>query len=52
MSPREKQNSQKTSIFFSPKVLDMLRTEAESKGTTISGLVRMIVLEYFENKKK
>lgn len=52
MSPREKQNTKKTSIFFSPKLLEKLKDEAESKGTSLSGLVRMIVIEYFDNKKK
>jgi hypothetical protein len=49
--PRQKQNSERTYVFLPPSVLDSLKKEAESKGTTVSGLIRMIVLEY-ESKKK
>lgn len=52
MSPREKANSERTNVFFSPKVMDALRTLAKEKGTSVSGLIRMIVLEYLANQKK
>jgi len=38
-------------VFLPPDIVDSLRKEAEYKGTTVSGLIRMIVLEH-ENKKK
>ncbi len=50
MSPREKSNSERINVFFSPEVLDKLKTLASEKGTTVSGLVRMIVLEFLAKK--
>lgn len=51
MSPRPKANSERTNVFFSPDVMNKLRTIAEEKGTSVSGLIRMIVLEYLAEKK-
>lgn len=51
MSPRQKANSERTNVFFSPDVMDKLRNLAEEKGTSVSGLIRMIVLEYLAEKK-
>lgn len=51
MSPREKSNTERINVFFSPEALEQLKKEAEQKGTSVSGLVRMIVLEYLTNKK-
>ncbi len=50
MSPREKSNSERINVFFSPEVLNKLKTLASEKGTTVSGLVRMIVLEFLAKK--
>lgn len=49
MSPRPKANSERTNVFFSPDVMEKLRDIASQKGTSISGLIRMIVLEYLAN---
>ena len=51
MSPKEKSNSERINVFFSPDVLQKLKTLAVEKGTSVSGLVRMIVLEYLAEKK-
>lgn len=51
MSPRPKANSERTNVFFSPEVMDKLREIASQKGTSVSGLIRMIVLEYLAGKK-
>lgn len=51
MSPREKANSERTNVFFSLSVMEQLRNTAAEKGTSVSGLIRMIVLEYLANKK-
>jgi predicted DNA binding CopG/RHH family protein len=51
ISPKEKQNSQKVSIFLSPEHLEAIRQEAEKKGTTVSGLIRMIVIEHLDKGK-
>lgn len=50
MSPREKSNSERINVFFSPEVLSELKKLATEKGTTVSGLVRMIVLEFLAKK--
>ena len=51
MSPRPKANSERTNVFFSPDVMERLRAIAAEKGTSVSGLIRMIVLDYLANKK-
>ena len=51
MSPRPKANSERTNVFFSPDVMEELRKIAEKKGTSVSGLIRMIVLEYLAGKE-
>ena len=52
MSPRPKANTERTNVFFTPQVMEQLRILAESKGTTVSGLIRLIVLEYLAEEKK
>ena len=52
MSPRQKANSERTNVFFSPEVMETLRKLADEKGTSVSGLIRMIVLEYLADIKK
>ena len=49
MSPRPKANSERTNVFFSPDVMEKLRDIASQKGTSVIGLIRMIVLEYLAN---
>lgn len=51
MSPRQKTNSERTNVFFSPEVMNELIKLAEEKGTSVSGLIRMIVLEYLAKLK-
>ena len=51
MTPRPKANSERTNVFFSPDVMDQLRALAEKKGTSVSGLIRMIVLEFLAQQK-
>ena len=51
MSPREKANTERINVFFSSETIESLKTLAQEKGTSVSGLVRMIVLEYLTNKK-
>ena len=50
VSPRPKANSERTNVFFSPETMETLRALAEEKGTSVSGLIRMIVLEYLAKK--
>lgn len=50
MSPREKANTERLNVFFSKEIVSKLKDIAETKGTSVSGLIRMIVLEYLSNK--
>lgn len=50
MSPRPKANSTRINVFFSDEVVEKLKTLAEEKGTSVSGLIRMIVLEHLAEK--
>lgn len=51
MSPKEKINTQRISTFLSEQSLQELKQEAERKGTNVSALIRMIILEYLDKKK-
>lgn len=48
---RQKANTERTNVFFSQETMEKLRELAQSKGTSVSGLIRMIVLEYLANIK-
>lgn len=50
MSPRKVDNSERINVFFSPVVLEKLRIEASDRGTTVSGMVRMIVLDWLRKE--
>jgi predicted DNA binding CopG/RHH family protein len=47
---RPQKNTERINVFFAPETLEKLKKEAERKGTNVSGLIRMIVLEYFQKK--
>lgn len=51
MSPREKANTERINVFFSVDALQKLKDLAAEKGTTTSGIVRMIVLDYLRGTK-
>ena len=51
MTPRPKANSERTNVCFSHEVMEQLRALAEKKGTSVSGLIRMIVLEFLAQQK-
>lgn len=50
MSPRESGNTEKVQVFFSKETLSQLKQESQEKGISVSGMVRMIVLQYFSKK--
>ena len=50
MSPRQKSNTERINVFYSSETLNKLKELAIEKGTSVSGLVRMIVLEYLNKK--
>jgi cytidylate kinase len=43
--PKQKNNSERINVFFSPEILARLKRIADRKGISVSGLVRMIVLD-------
>jgi len=51
MSPKKENNTIRSAIFLSPHIHAELQKLADSKGTTISGMVRQIVLEYLMKKE-
>ena len=51
MSPKEKRNTVQIRVFIPPDAYEKMQEEANDKGTTISGLTRMIILERYEKKK-
>lgn len=48
--PRKKVNSVRTNVFLSEEAIQELKEIAERRGTSVSGLIRMIVLEYLSKK--
>jgi hypothetical protein len=50
LTPRGKANTERVNVFLSKEALQKLQTEADQKGTSISGLVRMIVLEHLDKQ--
>lgn len=45
------QNEVRKSVFVSKELNELIEKEARRKGTTFSGLVRMILIEkYYDNK--
>ena len=47
---RQKANTERINVFLPEEALEKLKSEASEKGTTVSGMVRMIVLEYLREK--
>lgn len=50
MSAKKPLNTQRINVFFSPDVIAELKRLASEKGTSVSGIIRMIVLEYLAKK--
>lgn len=50
MSPKDKANTERLNVFFSSDVVTRLKEMAGKKGTSVSGLIRMIVLEYLSKQ--
>lgn len=51
MSPKSKENTERINVFFSTEALERLKDEASERGMSVSGLVRMIVLEWLKGEK-
>lgn len=52
MSARKVENTERINVFLPASVLEQLRETADERGTTVSGMVRMIVLEWLRNEAK
>lgn len=52
MSPKERKNTVQIRVFIPPDAYEKMQAEATEKGTTISGLTRMIILERYAEKEK
>lgn len=50
MSPKAKANTERVSTFLSVQHLEALKEEAERKGTNVSALIRMILIEHLAEK--
>jgi predicted DNA binding CopG/RHH family protein len=48
MSPKSPENTERINVFFSKAVLERLKSEATERGMTVSGFVRMIVMEWLK----
>ncbi|MDR1754226.1 MAG: hypothetical protein LBR74_04885 [Eubacterium sp.] len=48
---KTKQNDKRVSTFMPYEIFEKLRTNAQKKGLTVSGLIRMIILEYVSKEK-
>ena len=49
--PRAKANTKQINVFLPAEAHEQIKKEAQQKGTTVSGLIRMIVLEYLRPKE-
>ena len=52
MSPKSSENTERINVFFSKSVLERLKSEASERGMTVSGLVRMIIMEWLKGGKR
>lgn len=42
---KQKENTERVNVFISPELKEELENEASSKGTNVSALIRMILME-------
>ena len=50
MSPKSPENTERINVFFSKEILERLKAEASERGMTVSGIVRMIVMEWLKQR--
>lgn len=50
MSPRKAENNERINVFFSPRVLQLIKLHANARGMSVSGYVRFAVIEYLHSK--
>lgn len=42
---KQKENTERVNVFLSPELKEELEIEASNKGTNVSALIRMILME-------
>ena len=52
MAPAKAENTVRVPVLFSPSVADQLKEAAKERGMSVSGLVRMIVMEWLREVSK
>lgn len=50
MSARPVNNTERLNVFFTEQIRDRLKVCSEERGMTVSGLIRMIVLEWLKRE--
>lgn len=48
--PRQKDNTERVNVFFTPEVLEKIKEEAKRRGMTVSGYIRFATLEYLNGR--
>lgn len=48
--PKQKENTCRINVFIAPDMLEKLKLEASEKGTTVSGLIRMLLIDHTKTK--
>ena len=52
MAPAKAENTVRVPVLFSPSIADQLKEAAKERGMSVSGLVRMIVMEWLKAVSK
>jgi len=50
--PREKSNTERINVFLPKDKLAQIQREADERGMSVSGLVRMIIMEWLSARDK
>lgn len=50
MSPKPVENTERVSTYISKEQLDLLKVKAKEKGMTVSGYIRLLILESVSGK--
>jgi len=52
MRKKGAEKTERISTMLSPETVKLLNEEAKIKGLTVSGFIRMLILDYFTKAKK
>lgn len=51
MSPKPVENTERVSTYISKEQLERLREQAQNKGMTVSGYIRLLIIEAVSGEK-